>query len=250
MKNSIQRSEVSVQSATGGRRSTDTVMCRGFCRLRFPHFDLRNCFGFRDSRFGLVRRSSLFSVGGFTLIELLVVIAIIAILAGLLFPAIKGAMLKAKISQAKTDCNSIANAIRQYQTEYGKWPIPDSDEGVSGDTAYSEATTTKQYEIINVLRAIASGINANNALNPRRIVFLEPSSRKGAIDSSGYYVDPWSTTASIRVYTIKCDNDFNNIVNMNSGDRTNITITVKSKGPDGVAGTLATNDGDDILNFK
>lgn len=144
---------------------------------------------------------------GFTLIEMLVVIAIIGILAGLLFPAIKGAMTKAKSGQARNDVKAIENAIRQYYTEYGKLPVRDADQGIA-DVSY---TSANQYEIINILRAVASGWNASHALNPRRIVFYEPPSRKGAVDGSGNILDPWQ-----QVYYIKLDNNYDGTVDYGS----------------------------------
>ncbi len=144
---------------------------------------------------------------GFTLIEMLVVIAIIGILAGLLFPAIKGAMTKAKSGQARNDVKAIENAIRQYYTEYGKLPVRDADQGI-GDFYY---TASDQYQIINTLRAVASGWNASHALNPRRIVFYEPPSRKGAVDGSGNILDPWQ-----QVYYIKLDNNYDGTVDYGS----------------------------------
>ncbi len=64
---------------------------------------------------------------GFTLIELLVVISIIALLAGLAFPALQGALDTAKKAQASTMVNQLATAITMYNTEYGVWPLKSGD---------------------------------------------------------------------------------------------------------------------------
>src|SRR5262245_1561267 len=58
----------------------------------------------------------------FTLIELLVVIAIIAILAGLLLPALGTVKKKAKIRLCQADMNHIAGAIKQYEASYERYP--------------------------------------------------------------------------------------------------------------------------------
>jgi len=66
---------------------------------------------------------------GFTLIELAVVLAIIAVLAAILTPLVTNYLDQARITRAQADVRTIADAIKLYQRDTGRWPIYDSPAG-------------------------------------------------------------------------------------------------------------------------
>ena len=79
---------------------------------------------------------------GFTLIEMLVVIAIIAILAGLLIPAVIAAKNRAKVMKAKTEIEGLATAIKAYENEYSRMPADKAAEQIPWQTPLTRTSLT------------------------------------------------------------------------------------------------------------
>ncbi len=130
---------------------------------------------------------------GFTLIELLVVVGIIAMLAGIILPAVTGALRRADISRAEHEMSQIRNGIKAYYGEYGRFPVPEA-QGTADLTYAGKSEARHQAAVMNILRA------KDSTNNPKGFVFVEipEDSREGTdhngntyTASDGYFLDPW-----------------------------------------------------------
>lgn len=194
----------------------------------------------QNQTFGVTKTSP--KKNAFTLVELLTVIAIIAILMGLLFPTIGAVKESGRKTQAKNDTVQLANAIKNFYTEYGEYP-----DGLTGSPA------TLPVEVLEALM----GTTAGATINPRRTVFIEVPDAKGRgeVRMGGYYegkwLDPWGGE-----YRVAADSDYNNEISnpyTGAGDTTLRTGAIAfSLGKDKAGGSGAKESGtnkDDILSW-
>lgn len=174
----------------------------------------------------------------FSLIELLVVIVIISILMGILLPVVNSVRTNAKKARAKSECNAILTAVKQYEAIYGYLPV----------SGWYDPTDLTKYRLFMEMLTCYDGpdsdsniYDSNNLGNPRKIRFLDvPGSYGTSTDDrgdlpsgaeapgkAGDYVDPWGGR-----YMIYIDTDYDGVVSVN-GSNLNGTVFVYSLGPDG-----------------
>jgi prepilin-type N-terminal cleavage/methylation domain-containing protein len=215
---------------------------------------------------------------GFTLIELLTVIAIIAILMGLLLPAMNAAKNAAKKSQAGTDMHSLVLAVHNYYTDYGIYPVnaTNASAGAVGyDTVYGDPNGLySTADLCNILRAIPDNrFNQKNQLNLRQVVYFEGNNAKslttpragltaqavtgpqGNKIPAGAFVDPWGME-----YVVFIDADYLGNVNQALGwfyykntPVVNAGVAACSLGADSQWGTAGNGDftgSDDIATWQ
>jgi prepilin-type N-terminal cleavage/methylation domain-containing protein len=177
-----------------------------------------------------------YKVGAFTLIELLVVIAIIAILAGMLLPALAKAKAKAQKIKCTSNLKNVGLAFRIFATDNGDlYPM-----GVS-----TNAGGSQEYVGVALQAAIFRHLGAmSNELSTPKIV-LCPS------DSGRVEANSWSELAKTPQVPFKNNKNISYFVGFDadetrpqmllSGDRNITNATPAVKFGTSVVASLGTN---------
>jgi prepilin-type N-terminal cleavage/methylation domain-containing protein len=205
----------------------------------------------------------------FTLVELLVVIGIIAILAGLLTPAVIGAQQQGRITQARSDMATILMALKGLDGTYGKmvarsggnyqmggsnWATDsDSSSNVKNARLDGPSSTAAYYAFIAELSDPSNGHLSTVSVNRRRMKFLDPKPEYNpgvnyddAVNTPHLWLDPWGNP-----YVILVNVDYTEqIVDpTNSSNLVSGKAIAYSYGPDG-ASANADDQKDNVCSWK
>ena len=170
---------------------------------------------------------------GFTLLELLVVIAIIAILAGMLLPALSKVRDTAKKTEAREMMHQIRTSFKQYLVDYRKFP--------------AEAITSTDSNVLAILSGTKNGPMAKYSYLAHKYMDVTTN------ELAQGFLDPWDSPYMIAIDNGQGPHDVTaydrKVTAGNYGEVVDVEVVLWSKGKDRDDASAATQR-DDVRTWK
>jgi len=162
---------------------------------------------------------------GITLLELIAVIVILAMLWGLVFPAMRSARRAFHEREARTEAESLAAAVQLYYNAYGHWPLqnkmPDPDQDIIYGTNLVVSSAVNLLDHAELIRALVPQ-HGGREHNPLQRTFLEIDANRLRY---GCFTDPWSTTNRFTTYIVAVDANGDGWIGTRSGSNDSPVIS-------------------------